>query len=144
MPTFDLNVLNKHVENNINEKVAKAIENRYETYLAPDKDGIYYRTETPVEFVGGVEAFNSFVKKNLVIPDRVKNNKLKGKVFLKFIVNEDGSISDLKMQSGMSDCMQCGTEAVKVAKLMPSWKPGTVKGKSVKCHLTLPIEFGAN
>lgn len=141
---FDINFLNKYVEKEINEKVTKAIEDRYETIFKPDNNGIYYNTETPVEFPGGDEALEAFIKKNLIIPDRIKNNKLQGKVILKFIINEDGSITDLKMLHGMPDCMQCGVEAVKMAKLMPSWIPGTVKGKPVKCQWTLDVKFGTN
>lgn len=141
VPNFDLNIISSKIETKVNEDLAKSIDNTYKAKFGPDKDGICNNAEVPPTFTGGDSAFKLFIKKNLIIPDRVKSQRLSGKVILRFVVDEKGVITNLEMYKGLADCMQCGNEALKMAKLMPPWIPGKTKGIPVKCRQVLNVDF---
>jgi len=82
---------------------------------------------------------NSFLVKNLHYPANAIKKNIEGKVILKFIVNEDGSISDVTVVKGIGG--GCDEEAKRVVQLMPNWKPGSQNGKYVKVFFTLPVHF---
>ncbi len=61
--------------------------------------------------------------------------------FLKFIVNENGKLSDMVVLKGVPNCAECDAEALRLIKTMPLWNPGKMKGKPVKMYYTLPLVF---
>ena len=63
----------------------------------------------------------------------------KGRVVIRFVVNEDGSVSNLTVMKGIGS--GCEEEAIRVIKGMPKWRPGKQNGKAVKVFFTLPINF---
>lgn len=93
-------------------------------------------------FPSGEEAFNRFLQKNLVYPAVAKEQGISGTVYVTFIVNEDGSISDVKVLKGIS--AELDAEAVRVISMMPKWNFGKQDGKAVKVQMTLPINFALN
>jgi hypothetical protein len=97
-------------------------------------------TEKP-EFELGLEAFYKYVGANFKIPEEVTKNKLKGRVFASFIVEKDGSLSNLKVLRDMG--YGTGEEAVRVLKESPKWKPGKIDGKAVRTNYSLPISIAA-
>ncbi len=82
---------------------------------------------------------NDYLAKNIKYPTEAKKNNVQGRVIVKFIVNEDGSISDAKAIRGIG--AGCDEEAVRVIQAMPNWKPGKQNGKSVKVYYSQPITF---
>lgn len=102
---------------------------------------IYTIVDEPAEFPGGIGAMKQYIKDNLVYPLTAKENSIQGKCYLRFVVNGDGSISDVKVARGVADCPECDKEAIRVIKSMPNWKPGTSNGVIVKSYYTLPIAF---
>ncbi|MBS1689629.1 MAG: energy transducer TonB, partial [Bacteroidetes bacterium] len=82
---------------------------------------------------------NSFIGKNLRYPDAARENNIEGRVVLKFVVNEDGSVSDISVLKGIGG--GCDEEAKRVLSAMPKWKPGKQNGHAVKVYFTLPIVF---
>jgi len=91
------------------------------------------------EYPGGQEAMMRFLMNNVKYPaDAIKNN-IQGRVILQFVVNQDGSVSDVVVVRGVSSSLDA--EAIRVIKAMPKWIPGTQKGKAVRVKYTMPINF---
>jgi TonB family protein len=81
----------------------------------------------------------SYISENVHYPDSAIIKNIQGRVLVKFVVNEDGSISDCKVASGIGG--GCDEEALRVIKKMPPWKPGRNAGKAIKVYFTQPISF---
>ncbi len=86
-------------------------------------------------------AFNlgAFLSANLHYPDAARESNIEGRVMVKFVVNEDGHISDVQLDRGIGG--GCDQEALRVIAAMPHWKPGKQNGKPVKVYFTQPIVF---
>ncbi len=82
---------------------------------------------------------NSYLGKNIRYPEQAKENNIEGRVILKFVVNEDGAVSDISVVRGIGG--GCDEEAKRVVASMPKWKPGKQNGRPVKVYFTLPIVF---
>lgn len=95
------------------------------------------------EFKGGIEELVKYIQGNLQYPDDAKKNGVGGRCFIKFIVNEDGSISNTEVLKGVEGCKDCDIEAVRVVNSMPNWTPAEKDSKKVKCYYNLPIMFKA-
>ncbi|MDB5119153.1 MAG: energy transducer TonB [Sphingobacteriales bacterium] len=95
--------------------------------------------ETSPEFSGGQKALGNFIASNLKYPVKATEDKVTGKVFISFIVEKNGSLTDLKIIKGIGS--GCDEEAIKVLKASPPWKPGSVGGHPVRASFTLPITF---
>jgi hypothetical protein len=102
-------------------------------------DYIYNAVEKRPEFPGGIQAFYDFVAKNYKMPD-VKD--LKGKIFIQFIVEKDGSLSEIETMRDIGH--GTGEEAVRVLKLSPNWVPGELDGEKVRVQYSLPISVVGN
>ena len=94
--------------------------------------------EMPV-FPGGHEALMKYIVDNLRSPEGIEEGTVTGRVIVGFTVNEDGSISDVKVMRG--DTPALNKEAVRVVESMPKWTPGKVMGKVAKAKYVLPINF---
>ena len=89
------------------------------------------------EFPGGIEAFYKFIGKNFKIPAAVGKNKIEGKTYMQFIIEKDGSLSDIvTLKDGGYGI---GDEVIRVLKLSPKWTAATQKGKAVRVMYNLPI-----
>jgi protein TonB len=86
------------------------------------------------EFIGGISEFYKYVGNNYKIPD-VKG--LSGKVYVTFIIEKDGSLSDIKILRDIGH--DTGKEALRVLSVCPKWKPGEQNGKPVRVLYSLPI-----
>ncbi|MBO2524127.1 MAG: energy transducer TonB [Bacteroidales bacterium] len=91
------------------------------------------------EFPGGTEAMYSFLQKELTYPEVARNNGIQGTVLLEFVVERDGSVSNVKPVVSLFP--ECDAEAIRVVKKMPKWKPGEQLGKPVRCYFNIPIRF---
>lgn len=107
----------------------------------PAAPEIFTIVEENAEFPGGVSEMVKFIQKNLQYPSMAREAGISGKCFLKFVVNEDGDISNVEVLKGVSGCPDCDKEAIRVVKSMPKWKPAKMTGRSVKCYFNLPISF---
>src|SRR5690606_1784840 len=103
---------------------------------APPPPKIFTYVSQMPEFPGNV---NEYFYKNLRYPDFARENNIQGKVILRFVVSEDGSISDVQVQRGIGG--GCDEEAIRVLKKMPKWKPGKQNGVPVKVYYSVPISF---
>lgn len=89
--------------------------------------------EVKPEFPGGVEAMNGFIKQNFKTP----KEGLKGKIYATFIIEKDGSLSDIKILRDIG--YGTGVEAIRVLKNSPKWSPGKQNGNTVRTLYSIPI-----
>ena len=82
---------------------------------------------------------DAFLSNNIHYPDSARFKNISGRVIMQFVVNEDGSISDINVLRGIGG--GCDEEAARVIRLMPPWKPGKQEGKPVRVLFTKPITF---
>ena len=104
-----------------------------------DTNGVYNFVQHRPMFGNGYNDVKAYLAAHVHYPDSAKALRIQGKVFIKFVVNEDGSLSDFKMIRGVSK--ELDDEAMRVIKEMPKWKPGMQNGKTVKVYFTVPVEF---
>ena len=105
----------------------------------PDNDSIFQIVEVMPEFPGGSDAMMKYLSENIKYPEEAKDKGISGRVFLSFVIEKDGAVSDVKVAKGIGKL--CDDEAVRVVKAMPKWKPGLMKGKPVRVSYMLPIFF---
>lgn len=101
------------------------------------KEDVYESVHISPTYPGGMNEFRKFVAKNYNLPNLEKD--LKGKVLVQFVVEEDGSLSDIKTVRDLG--YGTGEEAIRVLKLSEKWKPGILDGKPVRVRYTLPIDL---
>ena len=87
----------------------------------------------------GDEAMYKFVNENLVYPQEAIDAGVEGRVFVRFWINEDGSLSDFEVARGIG--YGCDGEAVRVIQSMPKWKPGKRNHEPVKMQYMMPVIF---
>lgn len=110
------------------------------TLKANNNEDVYFTAvEQNPEFPGGIKAMYNFISNNLKYPIEAVENRTSGKVFVRFIVRKDGSITDLKILKGIG--YGCDEETVRVFSQMPKWNPGTQNGIPVNVAFTAPVNF---
>lgn len=102
-------------------------------------DEIFDIVEEQPNPVGGMSAFNQFLRKNLKYPSTARRMAIEGKVFVQFVVDKDGSLNEVKVIKGIG--AGCDEEAIRVLKAHPNWKPGKQRGRAVKVRMVIPIYF---
>ncbi len=111
--------------------------------LKPGKDGVWDIAETMPEYPGGIDGLRTYIQENLTVPEKYKNVETKAeyRVFVQFVVAEDGSITNVELKKSEPSKKDLNEEAIRVVKAMPKWKPGTVDGKPVKVRYLLPVTY---
>jgi TonB family protein len=93
-------------------------------------------------FPGGMEAFMEYLTKNITYPATAKEEGLEGTVFISFVVEKDGSITNVTLLRGFYKA--CDEEALRVVRNMPAWEPGKELGQTVRTRFNIPIRFTLN
>ena len=107
--------------------------------IEKDNDSIYNVVDQMPEFPGGMEAMMHFLSDNIRYPEKAKDDNIEGRVFVSFVVEKDGSVSNVVVRRSIGG--GCDEEAVRVVKAMPNWVPGKHEGKTVRVNFMLPIYF---
>ena len=102
----------------------------------------FYSFMVMPQFQGGISALMDFLSRRITYPVVMQKSQLEGKVLVGFIVNKEGSVTDVKVIRGVSP--EFDEEAIRVAKSMPKWNPGMQDGEKVNVRYTLPIQFRLN
>lgn len=102
-------------------------------------DEVFVVVEEQAEFPGGMDSLYAYIVKNLKYPEQAKEKGIQGRVFVQFVIEKDGSISNVKILRGIGG--GCEEAAVEMVKNMPKWKPGKQRGKPVRYQYVLPIKF---
>ncbi len=115
----------------------------YEVVPAPveAEPAVYEIVDDVALFPGGQDALRTFISKNLRYPEKFKEASVEGKVVLRFIVSEEGEISDIEVRTGVPGCKECDDEVVRMVKSMPRWIPAQLNRKTVKSYSTLIVRF---
>ena len=103
------------------------------------EDEVFVLVEDDPEFPGGMKALYKFLQDNVQYPRLALENSIEGKVYVTFVVEEDGSITNPRLLRDIGG--GCGREAIRVVKMMPKWKPGKKSGKPVRVQFNLPVTF---
>ena len=109
---------------------------------ATGEEMVFKVVEHPPEFPGGPAALTDYVQKNVKYPPEAQKAGLKGKVYINFIVETDGSLTDIQVMNGLGE--GCDEEAVRVIEAMPNWQPGTQSGRAVRVRFRMPVLFGTD
>jgi len=104
-----------------------------------EADDIFLIVESSPQPVGGLSAFYEFVANEINYPKAALRAQMGGKVFVMFVVNKDGSLSDFEIVKGVG--LGCDEEAIRVLKKAPNWISGKQRGKNVRVRMVLPINF---
>lgn len=91
------------------------------------------------EFPGGQEALAAFIKQEVKYPKKAKRAGIQGKVYVSFIVEKDGSVTEVSIARGVDPLLD--EEAMRAVRLMPKWKPGLMNGTPVRTKFNLPVSF---
>ena len=110
-----------------------------EPKVVEEKTFEMFDIQKPPSFPGGEGELFKFLQKNIEYPALAQENNISGVVPLTFVVNKDGSVSDVQILRDIGG--GCGKEAVRVVKSMPKWTPGEANGHAVKVRYTLPVRF---
>jgi periplasmic protein TonB len=104
-----------------------------------DDDAIYTYVQEPPVYPGGDLARKSFIQHNIVYPQLAKQNKIHGIVYVSFIVEKNGTLTNAKIMQGIG--AGCDDEALRVVSKMPRWKPGKRQGHEVRVQIVMPLNF---
>lgn len=129
----------------VNDLVGNLVTNLEEKITLPDtdailpQDSIYEIVDVMPIFPGGEASMMKYLSDNVKYPAEAQQAGIEGRVFTRFIVNEDGSVSDVEILRSVHPLLDA--EAVRVVKAMPKWTSGKVNGKAVKVRYSLPLVF---
>ena len=93
------------------------------------------------EFPGGEEALIRYVQKNIIFPHDLIRRDISGTVYVGFIIDKSGHVSNIKILKGIDNAPELSVEAIRVLEKSPVWKPGLQGGKPVAVAYTLPVTF---
>jgi len=117
-----------------------------EEYVAPEveeeevvEQEVFTIVEQMPSFPGGDAKMYEYLGKNIKYPQIARESGIQGRVFVNYVVEPDGSVSNVKVLRGIGG--GCDEEAMRVVKAMPKWKPGKQRGKAVRVSYTLPVVF---
>ncbi|QZE13316.1 energy transducer TonB [Halosquirtibacter laminarini] len=106
---------------------------------AVDEEKVFQFVEDPPMFPGGNAALQKYLGKHVKYPVIAQENGIQGKVFVSFVVEKDGSVTDVRIIRGVDKSLD--KEAIRVVKTLPRWKPGMQRGKAVRVSFSVPINF---
>lgn len=100
---------------------------------------VFFIVEDMPEFPGGELALRKFIANAVKYPVIAQENGIQGKVYVNFVVDKDGGISNARIARGVDPSLD--KEALRVVNSLPKWKPGKQRGKPVRVSYTVPINF---
>ena len=103
------------------------------------EEEIFVFVEEQPSYPGGEAEMYKYFSDNIKYPDLARNGNIEGKVYVRFVVEKDGSITNVRVMRDIGG--GCGNEAMRVVKAMPKWKPGKQRGKAVRTEFNLPVSF---
>ncbi|WP_026902766.1 energy transducer TonB [Pedobacter glucosidilyticus] len=107
--------------------------------VTEDTNEIFTTVEQMPEYPGGLEAFYKYLGNSINYPPVARENNIQGRVTVNFVVERDGSLTDIKVLRGIGG--GCDEEAIRVLKKSKAWKPGVQNGRPVRVSYTVPVMF---
>lgn len=144
---------NKSAESNAEAKDTAKVDNskaettdvKFDSKVAArnsETDTVMDKCEVMPKFPGGESGMMKFITENVEYPKEAAEKGIKGKVLVEFVVERDGSINEVKIKKSADPILD--KEAMRIAKAMPKWKPGTIDGKAVRVKYIMPLTFTYN
>ena len=109
------------------------------TVVSQTNQKVFDTVEQMPEYPGGMQAMIEFLQTNMKYPEDAEKQKVEGRVMVQFVVETDGSVSDVHVAKQVFPSLDA--EAIRVVKAMPNWTPGKEKGRVVRVKYNLPIVF---
>ena len=109
------------------------------TVVSQTNQKVYEEVEQMPQYPGGMPAMVEFLQTNMKYPEDAAKQKVEGRVMVQFVVETDGSISDVHVAKQVFPSLDA--EAIRVVQAMPNWTPGKEKSKVVRVRYNLPIVF---
>ena len=109
------------------------------TVVSQTNQKVFDTVEQMPEYPGGMQAMIEFLQTNMKYPEDAAKQKVEGRVMVQFVVETDGSVSDVHVAKQVFPSLDA--EAIRVVQAMPKWMPGKDKGKVVRVKYNLPIVF---
>ncbi len=106
---------------------------------AQTNEPVYEKTDVTAEFQGGMTEMSNFIGKNLKYPKPAVDANVTGKVYVKLIIEKDGTISSQEIVKGIG--FGCDKEVMRIVGLMPKWNAAQIGGKAVRSSMVLPVMF---
>jgi len=106
---------------------------------AQQEDKVFVMVEVPPEFPGGDNAMLEFFSDNSFFVEKPVSKSINGVIFVQFIIETDGSVSNVKILKGLNP--EVDEKLVKVISMMPKWTPGTQNGENVRVSFNIPVKF---
>lgn len=113
--------------------------NAQKTVVSQTNQKVFDTVDQMPEYPGGMQAMIEFLQANMKYPEDAAKQKVEGRVMVQFVVETDGSISDVHVAKQVFPSLDA--EAIRVVQAMPRWTPGKDKGKVVRVKYNLPIVF---
>lgn len=139
----DSNLKAQNVVNPTNEKnnitILRAVG---DDSTVSDKEKVYQVVEQQPSFPGGREELFKYLAYNVRYPIDAAKNKIEGRVLVTFVVEHDGSISNVNVANSVYPSLD--KESIRVVSGMPKWIPGKANGKTIRVKYTIPITFRLN
>ncbi len=140
---LDSNLKAQNVVNPTNEKdnitILRAVG---DDSTVSDKEKVYQVVEQQPSFPGGREELFKYLAYNVRYPIDAAKNKIEGRVLVTFVVEHDGSISNVNVANSVYPSLD--KESIRVVSGMPKWIPGKANGKTIRVKYTIPITFRLN
>lgn len=102
-------------------------------------DQVYSMVDEPAEYPGGINALMEFLSANLVYPEVARTMGIEGSVYVRLVIEKDGSISEVTTVKGVSQ--ECDAEAIRVVSMFPKWTPGKMNGNVVRSAFVIPVKY---
>jgi protein TonB len=104
-----------------------------------EEEKVFMVVEEQPSFPGGEQARMRYLSNNIDYPQLARESGIQGTVYVTFVVEKDGSITDVRVLRGIGG--GCDKEAIRVVKEMPRWEAGMQRGKPVRVQFNMPIRF---
>ena len=104
-----------------------------------EAEEVFVVVEDMPMFPGGEQALRKWIPDHIKYPVIAAENGIQGKVYVQFVVDKDGSVTNAKIARGVDPSLD--QEALRVVNSLPKWKPGMQRGKPVRVSFTVPINF---
>jgi len=135
-----LMISDEQVATTVNKEVVEVVEQKQEEVQVEQKEEeVFVVVEEMPEFPGGIKALRTFLAQAVKYPVVAQENGIQGKVYVNFVVNKDGTVSNAKIARGVDPALDA--EALRVVSTLPKWKPGKQRGVPVRVSYTVPISF---
>ena len=131
------------LQNNTVELLKRHSDNQLKDTLPPEEEivgqPVFKVVDQMPEFPGGMDKLLQFINDNMQYPAEARKKGIQGRVIVLFIVDENGSVTEPNIMRSVDPSLD--EEALRIIKMLPKWKPGTLKRKPVKVKYTVPIAF---